>query len=264
MLGIFRSLWAFRRFILTSILAELRGRFARSSLGALWLVIQPLAQAAIFAIVLGQLLVGRIPDSDMAGAYPIYLLAGLSCWTLFSELLGRSVNLFFEFTQVLKKISFPRVCLPAIVLGGALINNLTLIAASALVIAFFGKFVTIHWVALVPVMLITLMFALGLGLILGVLNVFTRDIAQLMTIVLQLWFWMTPVVYPLSIVPEALQSILQWNPMTPLVEAFHLIVLYERWPDVGELAYPFVLSVVLVSFAFVLFGRASADVADAL
>lgn len=264
MQSIFISLWTFRRFILASIMSELKGRFARSRLGALWLVIQPLTQAAIFAIVLGQLLVGRIPGSNIAGAYPIYLLAGLSCWTIFAELMNRSVNMFFEFSNILKKISFPKICLPAILLGGALINNIILICSTAFIISFFGKFITIHWISLIPILIITVTMSLSIGLILGIINVFSRDISQAMTVLLQLWFWMTPVVYPISVVPDALRWILHLNPVTPLVGAFQAVILYESWPEISGLIYPVVLTVVLALFAFTLFTRASADVVDAL
>ena len=100
-----RNLWRYRYFILASIRAEMKGRFARSRLGGLWFLLNPLAQALIFSIVLSQVLRARLPETDIDAAYSIYLLAGLAAWNLFSEILGRSTTIFIEQAPVMKKIS---------------------------------------------------------------------------------------------------------------------------------------------------------------
>ena len=134
-----RNLWRYRYFILSSIRAEMKGRFARSRLGGLWFLLNPLAQALIFSIVLSQVLRARLPDTDVDAAYPIYLLSGLAAWTLFSEILGRSTTIFIEQAAVMKKIAFPRLCLPVIVWGSALTSHVLLVAAILVVFLFFNR-----------------------------------------------------------------------------------------------------------------------------
>lgn len=259
-----RNLWHYRHFIVASIRAEMKGRFARSRLGGLWFILNPLAQALIFSIVLSQVLRARLPETDIDGAYAIYLLSGLAAWSLFAEILGRSTTIFIEQASVMKKISFPRLCLPVIVWGSALTSHVLLIAAILFVFLFFGHFPGWSILALPLGIVLISAFAFGLGIILGVLNVFVRDIGQVMAIVLQLWFWLTPIVYPLNIVPERLRWLVEMNPMVPLVRIYQDALLYDRWPQPGSLILPALVAVAAMAFAFVLFRRASPELVDAL
>lgn len=259
-----RSLWRYRHFIMASIRGEMKGRFARSRLGGLWFLLNPLAQALIFSIVLSQVLRARMPDTDVDGAYSIYLLAGLAAWSLFAEILGRSTTIFIEQASVMKKISFPRLCLPVIVWGSALTSHVLLIAAILVVFLFFGHFPGWSLLALPLGIVLISAFAFGLGIILGVVNVFMRDVGQVVAIVLQLWFWLTPIVYPASIVPERFLWLVEMNPMMPLVGIYQDALLYDRWPQPGALVVPTLIAAAAVAFAFVFFRRASPELVDAL
>ncbi|WP_245430807.1 ABC transporter permease, partial [Rhodoplanes roseus] len=192
---IFVALWRYRYFILSSIRGEFMARYARSRLGLLWSVLHPLAQATIFAVVLAEILGARIPGTDNKAAYPIYLMAGMSAWGLFSEIVNRCLTVFIEYSAPLKKIAFPRLCLPVIILGSALVNHVLLLAAIAVVFLFFGQLPGLAWFLLPIGTVLIAMFAFGLGIMLGMFNVFSRDIGQVTTVVLQIWFWLTPVVY---------------------------------------------------------------------
>ncbi|MCO6387508.1 ABC transporter permease [Aliihoeflea sp. 40Bstr573] len=261
----FKSLWTFRHFIMSSIRADMRNRFARSRLGAMWFILHPLAQALIFSIVLAEVLGARLEGVEIEAAYPIYLLSGLAAWTLFSEILTRSVGIFIEQASVLKKITFPRLSLPIIVWGSAMVNHLLLLAAILVIFAvMFGQYPNAAWLAIPLGMALISMLAFGLGVFLGVLNVFSRDVAQVMTVVVQLWFWITPIVYPRSIVPEGYQAIIDLNPMVPLVTIYQDAMLYGAWPDPRALIVPATIGVVAVALSFVVFRRASADLVDAL
>lgn len=259
-----RNLWRYRYFILSSIRAEMKGRFARSRLGGLWFLLNPLAQALIFSIVLSQVLRARLPDTDVDAAYSIYLLAGLAAWTLFAEILGRSTTIFIEQAPVMKKIAFPRLCLPVIVWGSALTSHVLLVAAILVVFLFFGHFPGWSILAVPLGIVLISAFAFGLGIILGVLNVFVRDIGQVVAIVLQLWFWLTPIVYPPGIVPESFRWLVEMNPMAPLVAIYQDALLYDRWPQPETLIVPALLATAAIVFAFVLFRRASPELVDAL
>lgn len=260
----FHALWRYRYFILSSIKGELKGRFARSSLGGLWFILHPLAQTLIFSIVLAEIMRARLPNLDSSSAYPIYLLSGLAAWNLFSEILTRCITVFIEQGQTMKKIAFPRLCLPVIIWGNALLNHLLLLAAILAIFLFFGH--TPGWAVLsLPLgMLLISAMAFGLGVILGVLNVFARDIGQVMTIIMQLWFWLTPVVYPVSIIPEAYRPLVEANPVTALVSLYQNALLLNQWPDPQTLILPTLVGLISVVCAFVLFRRASPELVDAL
>lgn len=259
-----RSIWRYRHFILASIRGDLKGRFARSRLGAFWFILHPLAQALIFSIVLAEVMRARMPNIDNQAAYPIYLLSGMAAWGLFSEILNRSIGIFIEQASAMKKIAFPRLCLPVIVWGSALINHVLLLLAIAVIFLFFGHYPGLAWLYLIPGMLLISLMAFGIGVFLGVLNVFVRDIAQFMTVFLQLWFWFTPIVYLKSVVPENFQFLIDLNPMTPLVGLYQDALLLDQGPVWLNLWPAAVVGVVAVVISFVVFRRASPELVDAL
>jgi lipopolysaccharide transport system permease protein len=257
------ALWRFRHFILTSIRSEFQGRFARSSLGALWHILNPLAQAAILAMILSEVMGIRLPGMDRA-AYPIHLMAGTAAWGLFAEIFNRCVTVFITYSGSLKKISFPRLCLPMIVWGSALLNHLLLLAAIGVVFLFLGHPPNAGWLLLPASILLISMFAFGLGLLLGIINVFVRDVAEVTGILLQIWFWLTPIVYTAEQVPSRFRWLVSLNPMAPLVETYEDAMLMGRWPDLASLGPVALVAAVLVVLAFLLFRRASAELVDAL
>ncbi len=258
------SVWRYRHFILASIRGELKGRFARSRLGAFWFILHPLAQAVIFSIVLAEVMRARMPNIDNQAAYPIYLLSGMAAWGLFSEILNRSIGIFIEQASAMKKIAFPRLCLPIIVWGGAIINHLLLLLAIAFIFLFFGHYPGVAWLYLIPGMLLISLMGFGFGVFLGVLNVFARDVAQFMSVFMQLWFWFTPIVYLKSIVPEKFQFLIELNPMTPLVGLYQNALLLDEGPNWGSLWPAAIIGGLAVLISFVVFRRASPELVDAL
>lgn len=264
MKAILISLWAFRHFIISSIKAEFRGRFARSKMGALWMILNPLAQASIYAIVLSEVLAAKLPHVDSKSAYAVYLMAGTAAWGLFSEILTRCTTVFIDYANTLKKIAFPRLCLPLIVAGSALVNHLLLLAAIAVIYLCLGHPINSAWLILPVGMLLIILFAFGLGIILGLLNVFSRDVGQVLSIVLQLWFWLTPVVYTVDTLPARFRYLLELNPMTALVSIYQNALLRGEAPQWTQLLTPLMIGVGLFLFSFWIFRRASADLVDAL
>lgn len=259
-----RSLWQYRYFILSSIKGELKGRFARSYLGGFWFILHPLAQALIFSIVLAEVMQARLPNMDSTVAYPIYLLSGMAAWGLFSEILNRSMTIFIDQSSAMKKIAFPRLCLPVIVWGSAIINHLLLLIAIAVIFVFFGHYPGFAWIYLVIGIGLISILAFGLGVFLGVVNVFARDVGQVMTVVMQLWFWFTPIVYVKGIIPKSFQPFIDANPMTGLVDLYHDALLLNQAPDFSSLMMPAATGLGAVVLSFVVFRRASPELVDAL
>jgi lipopolysaccharide transport system permease protein len=260
----FSAIWAYRNFIYASIKSELKGRFARSRLGAAWFILHPLAQAAIFAVVLSEVLAAKLPGIDDKAGYAIYLMAGMAAWGLFAEIVNRCTSIFLEYAGALKKISFPRLCLPVIVAGNALLNHFLLLVAIAVVFLFFGHFPNRAWLVLPVGVALIATFAFGLGILVGVFNVFARDVGQVVSIVLQFWFWLTPIVYPLQVLPASFRPAVEANPMVPLVGIYQNALLHGKWPDWTPLIGPAVLALALVVVAHALFRRASPELVDVL
>lgn len=254
----------YRHFVASAISSEFRARYARSRLGLLWAALHPLAQALIFAIVLAEVLGARLPGIESTTAYPIFLLSGIAAWGLFAEILNRSTTIFIEYSSALKKIAFPRLCLPFIVWGTALINHCLLVTAILAIFAVMGHLPGAAIIFLPLGALLISFFAFGLGIVLGVLNVFSRDVGQVVGVTLQMWFWLTPIVYPPQIVPEGFAKVLAYNPMVPLVSIYQDALLFDRSPALETLVWPISLAAVFFVVSFVIFRRASSDLVDAL
>lgn len=264
MLGSLKGAWRYRQFILTSIRQEIVTRFARSRMGGAWIIIHPLSMVLIYALILSAVLSAKLPGIQSQYAYAIYLTAGMLMWSLFSEILNRCIDVFINNASLLQKLVFPKIALPLIVTGTALIDNLVLLLVILGVFAVLGHFTpaTLPW--LVPLTVITILLALGLGLILGILNVFIRDVSQMMPIVMQFLFWFTPVVYPAEIVPHTLQGLLQFNPLYHLITAYHDVLAYGQAPALSWLVALGIAGVGLVTLAALLFRRAAPEMVDAL
>lgn len=260
----FHSLWQYRYFIKSSIKNELVSRFARSKLGGLWVIINPLMQVAIYTLILSNVLATKLPNTTNKYAYAIYLMSGLLAWTLFSEVLNRLLNVFIENGNLMKKVSFPRIALPAIVAGSQLINNILLFIAIAVIFLLLGHKLTINTLWLIPLTLMLLLFSIGLGLILGTLNVFLRDIGQVVPIILQIWFWFTPIVYPENIIPERYQHLIQLNPIYHFTHAYHNLLIYGNAPSIENILTISIFSIIMLVLSFLLFRRASEEMVDVL
>lgn len=259
-----RGLWRYRQFVISSIRNELVSRFARSKLGGLWIILNPLAQVAIYALILSNVLAAKMPGVQDKYAYAVYLMAGTLAWSLFSEIVTRCLTLFIEQGNLMKKMSFPRITLPTIVVGSALLNNFFLFLAMTGIFLVLGHPLHCMMLWLIPLTLIVVIFALGFGLILGVMNVFIRDIGQMMTIILQVWFWFTPVVYPENVIPEQFRHWFIFNPMATFVNAYHRVLVYNESPASSNLLILLGVALVLVGISLFMFRRASAEMVDVL
>lgn len=259
------SVWRYRYFIVHSVFNEFYKRFANSKLGGLWLIINPLTQVLIYALILTNVLGNRLPDMQNKYSYAIYLIAGIVCWSLFAEMITRCMNVFIEQGNLIKKMSFPRITLPCIAMGSCLLNNLCLLLCTFIIFVFMGQMPGLAMLVATPLLiLVTVAFALGIGLILGILNVFLRDIAQVVPIFLQIWFWFTPIVYPESIIPEPYQTWLVLNPIYKLIQAYHDVFLYGVFPSLTSLSELLIISGCLLFIGLFLFRRASPEMVDVL
>lgn len=264
MKGMLLAVWRFRFFVFSSIKTEFRIKFVRSRLGGLWMILNPLAQVLIFAFVLSAVLSAKLPGIDNQYAYAIYLMAGTLGWSLFAEIVNRCLTLFIDNGNLLKKMVFPKIALPLIVTGSALVNNILLFVAILLIFGLLGHVPGMALIWLPLLILITIALALGLGLILGVLNVFMRDIGQIVPVGMQFLFWFTPIVYMVNIIPEQYQKWLALNPLIPVITGYQNVLLYNKEPDWSGLGVIALIASVLLAFALLLFRKASPEMVDQL
>lgn len=258
------SLWNYRGFILGTIKREFQAKHQNSLFGVLWAVLSPLAMIIVYTVVFSHVMKAKLPGVESNVAYSIYLCAGTLTWGLFSEITQRMQVCFLENANLLKKMIFPRLCLPLIVIGNALINFSIIFAIFVAFLLITGNFPGLLFFALILPLVILLMMAIGLGVTLGVLNVFFRDVGQFFGIFLQFWFWLTPIVYPISILPVEVQTIIGFNPLVPVIGSFQSILVRGELPPLNGLIYPLALSIVLCCIGRYLFRRHAVDMVDEL
>lgn len=258
------SLYRFRGFIAGSVAREFASRYRNSALGMAWLILQPLAQILVYTLVFSQVMQARLPDVDKSFSYSIFLCAGMLTWGLFADIVGRGQTVFLDNASLLKKLNFPRICLPIILVLNALLSFGIIFGLFTAFLAVTGNFPGWAYLGIFPVLAVQSAFAIGLGMVLGVLNVFFRDVGQFFGIVLQFWFWLTPIVYPVTSLPEWAQPYVVWNPMAPVVMAYQGVFLRGEWPSLGSLWPVAVGAVVLCAWGALLFKRCSGDLVDEL
>lgn len=264
MLSIIRPIWNYRGYILGSVKREFQIKYSGSILGALWNVIQPLSMILVYTLIFTQIMKAKLPGVENTFGYSVYLCAGIVTWGLFSEIASRNVNVFIENANLLKKLSFPRFCLPVIITLSAVLNFSIIFFLFIGFLLLSGNVPNNSVLALIPLLLIQLLFSVGLGIVLGVLNVFFRDVGQFFGVLLQFWFWLTPIVYPIVILPEMASELIKYNPMYPLVKSYQDVFVLHLWPDWNTLLYPLVLGLVLCIFGLYLFRKHSGDMVDEL
>lgn len=226
-----REIWQYRELLVNLIRKELKVKYKDSVLGFVWSLLLPLVQLFVYWLVIGKFLgAGAIP------AYGVYIFCGLAVWTLFSEILSTATTSIVFNSGLVKKVYFPRELFPLAATGAALVNFLfqLLILFGAVVIAGLnsGKWPQLIELPLPLLGLVVLVvFATAVGLLLAAANVYLRDVQHLITVVLMLWFWITPIIYNVRRVsgelPSALYTLYLMNPMAPVVFSFQAFF----WPQ---------------------------------
>lgn len=259
-----RGLWAYRGFVLGSVKREFQSKYNNAMLGAIWSLLSPLAMIVVYTVIFAEVMHSKLPGTDSRFAYSIYLCAGVLTWGLFAEIVGRGQTMFIEQANLIKKISFPRICLPLIVVLNALVNFGIIFGIFVLFLIASGSFPGWIFLAIVPVLALQVMLAIGIGMVAGVLNVFFRDVGQFVTIALQFWFWFTPIVYPATILPEEVRPLLGYNPMAAVIQAYQTVLVNGAAPDWASLLPALVLGLVLCAFGMRLFRKRSGEMVDEL
>jgi len=262
--GMLRECWDFRGFIFASVRRDFAARYLGTQLGFFWAIVQPLAMILIYTLVFATIMKPALPGHDSPFAYSIYLCAGIFIWQLFSDLLNRCVGIFVHNGGLLKKVNLPKLALPVVAALSALLHFAVVLGLFFVFLVAVGGFPTHAIAAIIPLILLVVAFGTGLGVLLGTVNVFYRDVEQSTTMVLQFWFWLTPIVYPARAVPDMFAQVLAWNPMWPIVRFAQTLLLEDRVPDWSTLAYPAVVALVLLTLGWIAFRKLSGEIVDEL
>lgn len=243
---------------------DLLGRYKGSALGIAWAVLTPVVMIAIFTFIFAGIFGARFGAGDSHWDYALYLFCGLLPWTMFQETVQQSSNTIVANANLVKRVVFPLETLPAAQAFAALGNQL--FATIALLIATLVIRQNLQLTALwLPVLLIPqLLFALGAAWLIASLGVFMRDIAQGITLLLMAWMYLTPIIYPESIVPERFRWFIDINPFTSLVRSYRRVFLDGFAPDWRGLLYFSLVALVIFVFGYWWFARTRKNFADVI
>lgn len=255
----FAELWAYRELAWVLIYRDVRVRYRQTLLGAGWAVIRPLLAMLVFAGVFGSL--ARIPSEGYP--YPLWVYAGLVPWTFFANAVTASGASLLGATHLVTKVYFPRLLLPFAALGVPFVD----FGVATLVLFGLVPLFGLPWswmVLLLPLMAILLAAAaLGVGLLVAAYSAVYRDLQQLLPFGLQLWMFLTPVVYPPSLIPQAWRWVVYLNPVAGSLEGFRSLWLGKPF-DVLSLGVSSVVAILLLLVGLVAFERRERQFADFL
>lgn len=263
-LSMLSGVWRYRGFILGSVRREFQSKYRNSLLGAAWTVLNPLAMIVVYTVIFSQVMHNRLPGGHSSFSYSIYLCAGVLTWGMFAEITGRGMTTFIDNANLIKKLQFPRICLPLIVVLNATLNFAIIFGLFTAFLLVSGNFPGWNYLFILPVLLLHMSFAVGLGMALGVLNVFFRDVGQFFSILLQFWFWFTPIVYTADTLPPGVRALLVWNPLSAPTLAYQTILVEGRAPNWGSLLPLALAGLLSCALGWRLFRKRAGEMVDEL
>ncbi len=253
-----RELWRYRELLFFLTWRDIKVRYKQTVLGASWTIIQPVMTMIVFNIFFGRL-GGMSNFTDTA--YPIFVYSALLPWQFFASAVNRSGQSLINDANLLTKVYFPRLILPYASVGGLLVDFVISFAVMLGLMVYYNVAPTTHIVAVPLLVVITLLAALGVGTFLSALAVAYHDFRHLIPFMVQIWMFVSPVAYPLNIIPEKWQLIYALNPMAGIISGYRCALLGEpfRW---GVLGVSFAVAVVLFLVGAFYFRRVERRFAD--
>ena len=255
-----RDLIHYRDLLLTLTIHRINVRYKQSALGIAWAVLQPLLLMIVYTIIFS--VVVKMPHEG--GPYAVFVYAALLPWTFFSTAVATSATSLVAHNNLITKVYFPREILPLTYVLAALFDFLI---ASVILVALLGVYhVSLAASALLvfPIMLVAFLFSLAMALLLSAFQVRFRDIGIAMALLLQLWMYATPVVYPYSVVPERFAFWYSLNPMAGVVENFRRVILQHGAMNLMVLLPGVIVCLLLLPLAYLYFKTAEATMADVI
>jgi lipopolysaccharide transport system permease protein len=254
------EVWQHRELLYRLVWRDLKVRYAQAALGTAWAIVQPLIAVAIFTVIFG--VFAKLP-SDGA-PYPLFAFAAILPWTYFSEAVRRSAFGIVGDSELVRKVYFPRLLIPLANILSPLLDFFVTFLVFLAMLAWYGVWPGVN-LLFVPVLLVmAAALALGLGLWIGPINVRFRDVMHTLPFLLQIWMYATPIVYPLSMVPDRFKTLYSLNPTVGLIEGFRWALLGTGSVDFVALGMSAVMIIVLLVTGVVWFKRAERTFADVI
>lgn len=252
-----RELWAYRELLWVLTTRDIKVRYKQTVLGAGWAILRPFITMVIFSVVFGQL--ARMPSDGYP--YPVFVYAALLPWTFFAAAIGASGGSLVGSSHLVSKVYFPRLIIPLSSVGAGLIDLLISTGILLLMMLYYG--VGWSWNLLAaPMLLLAVIFtALGVGTLLSALTVAYRDFTHITPFMVQIWMYITPVIFPVSLVPDRWQWLLYLNPMTGLVEGFRSAFLGKPF-DLTGLGISFAIAIAIFLAGVAYFEKVERRFAD--
>lgn len=258
---LFKNLYTYRELLKSNVKKEIRGKYKGSVLGILWSFINPLLTVLVYAIVFPYIM--RVEQDH----YLIFLITAIIPWTFFTTVIQQGTLSIRVNAGIIKKVYFPREIMPISVAISGLINFFVSCLIILVFVLFDGVGISWHLVFLPLIAIIQMMFSLGLVLILSSVNVYIKDIEYIVGFIIQMLFYGTPILYPLSLFENAnpiLIKLVEFNPMTQIVLAYRDIFMNHQIPSALGLVYVFILSIIILVIGFVVFRKLERRFAEEL
>ena len=253
----FKDIWAYRELLFFLTWRDVKVRYKQTALGAAWAILQPLFMMIIFTIFFGQ-----IAGVGSAGIpYPLFALAGLVPWTFFANAITASGNSLVGSANLITKVYFPRLIVPAAAMLAGLVDFLLAFVLLRILMFYYRVTLTTQILFLPVLVLLTALFALGVGTWMAALNVKYRDVRFALPFIIQLWLFVSSVILPSSSIPEKWRWLLMLNPMSGIIEGYRsaLLGLPFDWPALGVAS---ALTIIVLFYAIYAFGRVERSFAD--
>jgi len=258
----FRELWEYRGLLFFLVRRDILVRFQQTVAGFLWIILQPLIQMALFYVIFGLFM--RIPTNGVP--YSLFFLSGFVAWQFFTQVVNNGSMSLVGNIGVILKSYFPRLALPLSTVASALVDFAVSFAVLMVFLLVDGRYpITWRYLLLPVLLLVTIVFSSGVGLLFGALMVVFRDMKNLINFILMLWMYATPIIYPVSIAPEQLQVYFYLNPMTSLVDAYRWVFLSQSGlPHYKYLTVSFAVGILIWLAGAVAFRAMENKVADVM
>lgn len=241
---------------------DFKERYIGTSLGQFWFIIHPIVMITIYSIIFSSVMKMKLNITDASNAYSIYLIPGILAWSSFSTLVSRLSNSFDQKKAYIKKISIPMYTFQISTLIAESIVLFISMFLAIIYLLIISHPVTITFLYLLPVMILQLLFAFSLGVILSLFTPFIKDLKVVVPIVLQLWFWMTPIVYMKEMAAGKYPSILLYNPFFYFVDIYHNIFLYSQSPSISTIFTLMLLLLIMLIIAAYLYKKMISTIKD--
>lgn len=255
-----RELWEFREVLVTLTLRDIRIRYKQTAIGVLWAVIQPLMTMVVFTIIFGRL--GRLPSDGLP--YPVFIFTALLPWQLFARALTHGSSSMVTMGGMMGKIYFPRLIAPLSSVLSGIIDFLIAFGILIVLMAWYGTWPGWQVLYLPFYVLLALAAALSVSLWLSAINAEFRDVQHAMPFITQIWMFLTPVIYPTSMIPEQWRWVYVLNPMVSVIEGFRWTLVGGPMPDANVLAISGGSIILLTAGGLIYFGRFEKQFVDRL